>query len=289
MYWQILFLVALCFIPSYAYGLGYEVRGHNLEMNRGETREFDFHIIKAVEGTTHIVNVTGPASQYYQYEPKYTAVDGKNIVHFTVTIPVDYEGPKILEHRLIVTQESSGVSSMIVISERVSSGSKITLSDVKESQEEPQEKLQEKPQEEPQEKLQEEPNPVKDKQVINDDVKDSIPEEPSGGIISKPPMQEPTPEPKMKCGLGTELVDGFCSVTVGKNSDQDNGGGCLIATATYGSELSPQVQQLREIRDTTLLQTESGTNFMKIFNSFYYSFSPGILIMSERMLHFVKQ
>jgi len=54
------------------------------------------------------------------------------------------------------------------------------------------------------------------------------------------------------------------------------GGGCLIATATYGSELAPQVQQLRELRDNYLLQTESGTSFMKSFNDFYYSFSPYI-------------
>jgi len=53
-------------------------------------------------------------------------------------------------------------------------------------------------------------------------------------------------------------------------------GGCLIATATYGSELAPQVQQLRELRDNSLLSTESGTNFMNIFNDFYYSFSPYI-------------
>ena len=52
------------------------------------------------------------------------------------------------------------------------------------------------------------------------------------------------------------------------------GGGCLIATATYGSELAPQVQQLRELRDNQLLQTESGTSFMESFNDFYYSFSP---------------
>jgi len=52
------------------------------------------------------------------------------------------------------------------------------------------------------------------------------------------------------------------------------GGGCLIATATYGSELAPQVQQLRELRDNQLLQTESGTSFINSFNDFYYSFSP---------------
>ena len=53
-----------------------------------------------------------------------------------------------------------------------------------------------------------------------------------------------------------------------------NGGGCLIATATYGSELAPQVQQLRELRDNQLLQTESGKQFMGMFNDVYYSFSP---------------
>jgi hypothetical protein len=56
----------------------------------------------------------------------------------------------------------------------------------------------------------------------------------------------------------------------------ESGGGCLIATATYGSELAPQVQTLREIRDNSLLGTESGTNFMNSFNEFYYSFSPAV-------------
>jgi len=53
-----------------------------------------------------------------------------------------------------------------------------------------------------------------------------------------------------------------------------NGGACLIATAAFGSELSPQVQQLRELRDNTILSTQSGTAFMTTFNQFYYSFSP---------------
>jgi len=56
--------------------------------------------------------------------------------------------------------------------------------------------------------------------------------------------------------------------------DEKEGGGCLIATATFGSELAPQVQQLRELRDNTILSTESGIAFMTGFNQFYYSFSP---------------
>jgi glucose/arabinose dehydrogenase len=56
----------------------------------------------------------------------------------------------------------------------------------------------------------------------------------------------------------------------------DTDGGCLIATATYGTELSAQVQLLREIRDGVLFNTESGTTFMAGFNQFYYSFSPTV-------------
>jgi peptidyl-prolyl cis-trans isomerase B (cyclophilin B) len=56
----------------------------------------------------------------------------------------------------------------------------------------------------------------------------------------------------------------------------EEGGGCLIATATYGSEMATEVQQLRELRDNQLLNTESGTAFMGIFNDIYYSFSPVI-------------
>jgi len=53
-------------------------------------------------------------------------------------------------------------------------------------------------------------------------------------------------------------------------------GGCLIATAAFGSELAPEVQQLRELRDNTVLNTKSGMAFMTTFNQFYYSFSPTV-------------
>jgi len=69
--------------------------------------------------------------------------------------------------------------------------------------------------------------------------------------------------------------------TSSPNVEESEGGGCLIATATYGSELAPQVQQLRELRDNQLLQTASGTQFMGAFNDIYYSFSPTIADMER--------
>jgi hypothetical protein len=72
------------------------------------------------------------------------------------------------------------------------------------------------------------------------------------------------------CGTGTIMKNGKCVV----DKSTEDGGGCLIATATYGSEMAPQVQQLRELRDNQLMNTESGTAFMTTFNDIYYSFSP---------------
>ena len=65
------------------------------------------------------------------------------------------------------------------------------------------------------------------------------------------------------------------------NPYEEEGGGCLIATAAYGSELAPQVQMLREIRDNQLMNTESGTTFMSGFNELYYTFSPTIADMER--------
>ena len=87
--------------------------------------------------------------------------------------------------------------------------------------------------------------------------------------VEQPPKEEV--EEFGECGEGTDLVDGMCVIV-----EDQNGGGCLIATAAYGSEMAPQVQFLREIRDNQLMSTESGTSFMTGFNQFYYSFSPYI-------------
>jgi peptide/nickel transport system substrate-binding protein len=52
--------------------------------------------------------------------------------------------------------------------------------------------------------------------------------------------------------------------------------GCLIATAAFGSELTPQVQYLRNFRENYILSTLAGSAFMNTFDSVYYSFSPQV-------------
>jgi len=91
-----------------------------------------------------------------------------------------------------------------------------------------------------------------------------IDEEPE--VDEEPVMESSQPV----CGPGTVLKNNVCV------AEQQSGGGCLIATAAFGSEMAPQVQFLREIRDNTVLQTQSGSTFMTGFNQFYYSFSPAI-------------
>ncbi len=93
-------------------------------------------------------------------------------------------------------------------------------------------------------------------------------EEPEPVIEEPVVIIEPEPEPEPLCGEGTVMKDGKCV------AEKSGGGGCLIATAAFGSEMAPQVQFLREIRDGTVMSTQSGTAFMTGFNHFYYSFSP---------------
>ena len=91
-------------------------------------------------------------------------------------------------------------------------------------------------------------------------------------------------DPRSDSAIGGyyDIVAMFDRLGIGEDAlpqpaeETNQGGGCLIATATFGSEMAPQVQFLRELRDNTVLQTESGSTFMTGFNQFYYSFSPYI-------------
>jgi len=91
-------------------------------------------------------------------------------------------------------------------------------------------------------------------------------------FIIKGILFQPIPDETVSFNIAVGEVHAQPSTTPDKNNGEN--GGCLIATATYGSEMAPQVQQLREIRDNTILKTSSGTAFMTSFNQFYYSISP---------------
>jgi len=104
-------------------------------------------------------------------------------------------------------------------------------------------------------------------------VEEEAPEPTQTEVVDEEPEvdEEPVMESSQPvCGPGTVLKNNVCV------AEQQKGGGCLIATAAFGSEMAPQVQFLREIRDNTVLQTQSGSTFMTGFNQFYYSFSPAV-------------
>jgi peptide/nickel transport system substrate-binding protein len=51
---------------------------------------------------------------------------------------------------------------------------------------------------------------------------------------------------------------------------------CIIATAAYGSEIAPEVYFLRFFRDNSIQTSFAGSQFMNVFNAWYYSFSPTV-------------
>ena len=57
---------------------------------------------------------------------------------------------------------------------------------------------------------------------------------------------------------------------------------CFIATACYGSPLDKHVVFLRLFRDSEVLESKLGRSFMRLFNRFYYSFSPSLASLIAR-------
>jgi hypothetical protein len=72
--------------------------------------------------------------------------------------------------------------------------------------------------------------------------------------------------------VGITITTGAVTTTTTTPAGQ----ACIIATATYGSELAPEVQLLRGFRDNSILRTVAGSSFMTVFNAWYYSFSPTV-------------
>lgn len=70
----------------------------------------------------------------------------------------------------------------------------------------------------------------------------------------------------------TTIGDTQQPITLLSSGKNDDGGGCFIATAAYGSYLDPHVVTLRKFRDDYLLTNEPG----KLLVAAYYSLSPPI-------------
>jgi len=115
-------------------------------------------------------------------------------------------------------------------------------------------------------------------------------EEAKVGVVDPTPAQVPknNTEEKIEGSIEEQTeqsVKEQVEETPKQNEVQDvneDGGGCLIATAAYGSELSTNVQMLREVRDTQIMNTQVGAMFLSGFNQFYYSFSPTIADMERQ-------
>jgi hypothetical protein len=122
----------------------------------------------------------------------------------------------------------------------------------------------------------------------NLEIQESLNEAKKGIVDTKPVNMEEIPQEitQQQKELEKSIVESKSNemnINVQETEEIDNleSGGCLIATATYGSEMASQVQLLREIRDNQLMNTDSGASFMSGFNQWYYSFSPYIADMER--------
>ncbi|MDA7960920.1 MAG: hypothetical protein MPJ08_09380, partial [Nitrosopumilus sp.] len=88
------------------------------------------------------------------------------------------------------------------------------------------------------------------------------------------PASDDAPEQAVKGPA--DAADMPADADAGAPAPAGSGGGCLIATAAYGTELEPRVQALREMRQNVVMSTGSGASFMAWFNDVYYSFSPAV-------------
>lgn len=125
--------------------------------------------------------------------------------------------------------------------------------------------------------------------IVPVEIKVSIPKDHSGDVSLRPAVYATQKGEKEGTTVVNVQMKKYVTINIAqskvveidkeptaKSENNEKGGGCLIATAAYGSELAPQVQFLREIRDNKVTMTESGVSFMTQFNKFYYSFSPTV-------------
>lgn len=237
----VLSLVCLVSIPvSHALALQQTAADLDYDMELGETKTIQWGLISDEEEPVVLeMRAEGKGSELLSFPTKMDALPKQIVrINVTVTVPDDYQNNIELQPSIFALQRGSDEGQGgAIINIQMKKTLSIKIGEVAETPQTSKPQIEEaKPSAE--EELEVDPEPT---------------EEPGSTTIIAEPEEKP------------------------ESQSQDNGGGgCLIATAAYGSELAEQVQMLREIRDTKILNTETGATFMIGFNEFYYSFSPTI-------------
>jgi len=238
----------------------------------GKTQTLQWGILSDEDKTVIIeLRAQGTGSELFSFPSTIEVPPHQMIkVDFTVTIPEDYQNDIELRPQLFALQKGfaeEGISGTVINLEMMTIPS-IKIGDA------------------PEFVAPVVAKPAKvDPEIIKKDPKSTEvkPSESTSFTFNTPEdsTEKMDKDPQRECRNGTVVVDGFCQVIQTPEPTPEPGGGCLIATAAYGTELAPQVQFLREIRDNTVMSTASGMSFMTGFNQFYYSFSPTIADMER--------
>ncbi len=241
-------MMAFVFIFGYddAYALQQVAGKLEANISKGETATLQWALISDnPDKVTRVeLRAEGPGSEFISL-PKFADLPPQQVynVVITVNIPSDYSGNAVFNPSVYATEKGEQGGPTVINIQML----KVLTINVLDAQ---------KPQAQP-----------------SASTEMTTKEQPAG-LEAKPEQAAKTPV----CGEGTVLKDGQCvpAKTPTASAPSSGGGGCLVATAAYGSELSTQVQLLREVRDNVLFSTGSGTAFMAGFNDFYYSFSPAV-------------
>jgi hypothetical protein len=86
------------------------------------------------------------------------------------------------------------------------------------------------------------------------------------------PETEPTTPPTTPTTSPTSTIEPEATSTSSSKTNYS----CIIATASYGSELAPEVVYMRHVRDGMLGSNKAGRMLVDAWNTFYYSWSPPI-------------
>ncbi len=212
-----------------------------LEISPGETKTFEWGLISSEDDKTITLEMSasGWGSQFITLE-KSLELGPRETKYaiITVTIPDDHPGGTTINPDIEATQFGEAIGATVI---NVKAIKKTVISILQNENEE-----------------------------FRSNTAYDPPETVTTSMVEEPEEMETMEEEK------SETTEAGSMQITGTEEENEEGGGCLIATATYGSEMASQIQILRELRDDKLLSTSSGSAFMTGFNTLYYSFSPTI-------------